>query len=146
MARNRIRGQELKVLAITDGALEEEFQEITDFSIEPEMEGKSQGFLGERGNRKDDIFNGFKFSFGMQIHSSRVFLFINSVIERQKRLVPTRVFNISGIFTMPDGQGSVAATLPDVKWTSMPITVGSRGDYVTIKLSGECDDWIVSVQ
>ena len=134
MARNRIRGQELKVLVVTDGSLEEEFQEITDFSIEPEMEGKSQGFLGELSNRKDDIFNGFKFTLGMQIHSSRLFLFINSVIERQKRLAPLRTFNVSGIFTLPDGQGSVAATIPDVKWTSMPITVGSRGDYVTIKL------------
>ena len=45
------------------------------------------------------------------------------------------VFSVSGIFTFPDGT-QVAETLPNCAFGDVPQTVGSRGDYVTVKLSG----------
>ncbi len=139
MSTQRIKGQEVSVLITRDGALEDTLTDIIDFNVELEMEIKSQGFLGEKTNRKDDIFNGAKFDLTLQLHKQDWFNFSAAIVARAKRETPDVVFNITAVFSFPNGE-TPSRLLPDVKFGAIPINVTSRGDYVKVKLSGECDD------
>lgn len=142
MSSTRIRGQEISVLIVRDGALETTLDNIMSFNMEIETEIKSQGYLGEKTNRKDDIFNGVKGDFELHLHTQDWFTFVDAVVNRAQRNTPDVTFNISGVFNFPNGQ-TPTLLIPDVKWGAIPHTVGSRGDYVKIKLSFEADTYTV---
>lgn len=120
--------------------MEAELTDIQSFNAELQTEIKSQGYLGEKTNRKDEIFNGVKFDFEMHAHSPDFFDFQAAIIDRAKRTTPDVIFNISGIFSFPSGDVR-KLILPDVKFGPMPINVPERGDYVKMKFEGECDDY-----
>ncbi len=141
----RIRGQEVSVLIVRGGELENELTDIMSFNVEVEGEIKTQGFLGEKTNRKDDIFNGIKFDMEMQLHKADFFRFMLAVIRRMKRETPDLVINISSVLSFPSGE-SVSVLIPDAKFGAMPVSIASRGDYVKVKLQGEADDFDPQIQ
>jgi hypothetical protein len=138
-SRNRIRGQEVRVLIVRGGVLENELTDIMSFNLELEGEIKSQGFLGERSNRKDDIYNGVKFDMELQLHSGAGFAFVKAVKARQQRLDPTLIINISCVIELPSG-GFASALIPDARFGPFPFNVAGRPEYMKLKLQGEADD------
>ncbi len=131
----RIRGDEVQVIITRGGVLEATITAIRTFEITDNYTLLSQGYLGEKSERKDFIFTGS--SFNMEAHLSKRdwFTFKKALRAKARRETPTVIFSISGIFTFPDGT-QVAETLPNCAFGDVPQTVGSRGDYVTVKLSG----------
>ncbi len=143
MPSQRIKGQEVAVLITRDGELEDTLTDILSFNTEPELEVKSQGYLGEKTNRKDDIYNGCKFDMELHLHKQVWFSFLASIVARAKRETPDLVINITAVMSFPDGS-TPTVLLPDVKFGPVPHSISSRGDYVKVKLSGECDDFEVT--
>lgn len=140
MPAQRIKGQEVSILIVQDSVLQDTLTDIQNFNGSLELEIKSVGYLGEKSNRKDEIFNGCKFDMSLHLHTQDWFNFQLSIVNRAKRITPDTVFNISGVFSFPNGDTPVML-FPDCHFGEQPLAVNSRGDYVQVKLSGESDDY-----
>ena len=135
---SRIRGQEVQLAIVRDGQLENELVDIQNFNYSVQSETKMQGYLGEPGNRTDDIFNNVKFDLELNIHSSDWGPFIRAVVDRQQRRTPDVVFNISAVMNYANGQQTIV-NIQDAKFGEFPMNVPARGDYVKIKIDGVAD-------
>lgn len=138
----RIKGQEVSILITTDGSLEDTLTDIQNFNLEPEFEVKTQGYLGEKTNRKDEIYNGVKFDFELHLHKQDWFVFQKRIKDRAQRITPDTQFNITGVFSFPNGE-TPTLIIPDAFFNSQPLSISSRGDYVKVKLQGEAEDFDV---
>jgi hypothetical protein len=136
----RIKGQETTILIVQDGALQAELTDVRNFEFELQTEIKSQGYLGEKTNRKDEVYNGVKGSFELHLHSQDIFTFQNAILDRAKRNTPDTVFNISSVLNFPNGE-TPTVLFPDVKFGPIPLNVPERGDYINVKVQFECDDF-----
>jgi hypothetical protein len=135
----RIKGQETSILWTQDSQLQATLTDIQNFNMELEFEIKSQGYLGEKTNRKDEIYNGTKFDMELNIHTQDFFKFRQAIKDRAQRNTPDVQFNITTVLQFPNGQTPVTR-LPDCFFGPNPMTISSRGDYVKIKLTGEVGD------
>lgn len=140
MPQQRIKGQEVSVIIVRDAVVEAELVDIKSMSVELELETKSQGYLGEKTNRKDDIFNGVKGDMEMHLHSQEYFLFTSAIVDRAKRVTPDVVFNISAVLSFPSGE-TPTVLIPDAKFGANPLSISDRGDYVSAKFAFEADDY-----
>lgn len=136
----RIKGQEVAILITTDGNLEDTLTDIQNFNLEAQFEIKSQGYLGEKTNRKDEIYNGCKFDFELHLHKQDWFGFQKKIKDRAQRNTPDTTFNITGVFSFPNGE-TPTLLIPDAHFGAQPLNISSRGDYVKVKLEGEADDF-----
>ncbi len=134
----RIKGQEVSVLLTRDTVLEETLTDVQNFNLTPEYEIKSAGYLGEKTNRKDYIFNGGKFDMELHLHKQDYFKYFVAVLDKAQRNTPDVVFNITGVFSFPNGD-TPTLLLADVVFGPMPLNVSARGDYVKVKIEGECE-------
>lgn len=144
MSDQRIKGQEVAILIVRDSVLEESLDAIQSCNIEGEFEVKSVGYLGEKTNRKDDIFNGVKFDLECHLHNQLYFKFLKALKDRAMRNTPNVIFNISAVLNFPNGDTPVIL-IPDCKFGSNPIAIPARGDYVKVKLQGEASDYEISL-
>lgn len=135
----RIKGQEVSILIIRDGELQETLTDIQNFNAEFEFEVKTQGYLGEKTNRKDFIFNGAKFDMEMNAHSEDIFTLIKAARDKAQRITPDTIFNIAAVFSFPNGDAP-ELLFNDVSFGAMPVNIGARGDYVKHKIQGEVSD------
>jgi hypothetical protein len=142
MSTQRIKGQEVSIIITRAGDLEAELTDIKSCEFTPQFEIKEVGYLGEKSNRHDDIYNGVKGSLELHIHSGDVFDFLQAVKDRAQRKSPDLVFNIAGIFSFPSGE-TRTMTIPDAKFGSMPISTSDRGDYTAVKFEFAADDFSV---
>ena len=139
MTAKRIKGQEIELVITTGGVIEDTLVDIHNFNVEFESEIKSQGYLGEKTNRKDDIYNGTKADFEMHSHSQDWLRFIVAIHDRQKRIRPNLVINVAAVLFYPNGD-EPQIFLPDMKFGPQAVGTASRGDYTNKKIQGECDD------
>lgn len=135
----RLKGQEVSILITNAGELEDTLTDIQNFNMELELETKAMGYLGEKTNRQDSIFNGVKFDFEIHVHTEDVWSFLQSLHDKAQRITPDVVFNITGVFTYPNGD-QPEILLNDVSFGAVPVNIGSRGDYVKFKMQGTCED------
>ncbi len=135
----RIRGQEVSILITRGGALEDTLVNISNFNIEWESEISSQGYLGEKTERKDDIFKGVKGDMELNLHSSDFLKFASAVRDRQKRITPDLVINITAVLFFANGE-TPSILVRNAKFGGMPMNVSARSDYVKFKLDFAADD------
>lgn len=138
----RIRGQEVTILITRDGNLEDTLVAIQNFTLESQFEVKSQGYLGEKTNRKDMIYNGCKFDFELHLTTEDWFTFQQALKDKAQRNTPNTTINITGILAFANGN-TPQFQIPDAQFGPNPLTVPQRGDYVKVKLEGEADDFSV---
>jgi hypothetical protein len=142
MPAQRIKGQEVSILMTRGGELEAELIDIRNFTFEPKLEIKEEGYLGEKTNRHDEIFNGCRGDLELHVHSDDWIRFVQAVIERAKRNTPDVVFNMSAVLFYPNGQTPTLQAV-DVKFSNFPMNASARGEYVTVKMDWACDDFTV---
>lgn len=134
--RLRVRGQETEVRVVKDGVLYDTITKITKFNTELELEVTSQGFLGGLSEEKDEIFNGVKFGFEAQLDGPEWFDMEASILKRAQRLTPDVQFTIVSTLYFPSGETRIIV-IPDAKFGAIPLDVGDRKSYVTVKIDGE---------
>jgi hypothetical protein len=138
----RIKGQEVTVVITDNGVLQTTLVDIQSFEVEAQFEIKSMGYLGEVSNRKDEIYNGCKFTMELHLHTQDWFAFQNDIKNKAQRISPNIIFNITSVLSFPNGQ-TPSLTIPDAHFGPNPISISSRGDYVKVKLEGEAVDFQV---
>jgi hypothetical protein len=79
----------------------------------------------------------------LHLHKQDYFKYFVAMLDKAKRNTPDVIFNITGVFSFPNGETPVLL-LADVVFGEVPLNVTSRGDYVKVKLEGEVED--ISVQ
>lgn len=134
----RIKGQEVAILLTRDNNLEDTLTDIMNFNLEYEYEVKSQGYLGEKGERKDFILKGVKFDLELHVHTQDYIPFAEAVRKKATREAPDVIFNITAVLSFPNGE-TPTYTIPDVVFGPMPLNIGGRGEYVKIKIEGEAE-------
>lgn len=134
----RIKGQETSVIIIRGGVVEDTLTYIMNFNVELQSETKTQGYLGEKNNRTDDIFNQVKFDMELHLSTAAWFDFSKAILDRQQRITPDVQFNITSVLNFPNGDVK-GVILADCKFGAQPMNIASRGDYVKVKLDGMCD-------
>lgn len=139
MPSQRIKGQEVQILYTRGGNLEDTLTDTTDFEYEIDTQLIDKGYLGEKSNRKDDIFNGVSFTGTIHTHTQDWIPYEQAIVARAKRQTPDIVFNISAVLSYPNGQ-TPSVIFPDAHFKPLPHGIRSRGDYLDIKITGACDD------
>ena len=142
MADQRIKGQEVQLIITSGEDLEAELTDVKSCEFTPQFETKEDGFLGEKANRFDDIYNGIKGTITMHFHSGDLFDFIQKIKQRAQRSTPDRIFSITGVFVFPSGDIK-SLTCPDVFFGPVPISTNDRGDFVEAKFEFAGSDFRV---
>ncbi len=140
MAEQRIKGQEVAVIIVRDSVLEDTLDAIQNFNVEGEFEIKTAGYLGEKTNRKDEVFNGVKFDMELHLHNQQWFRFLKAIKDRAQRITPDVIVNITSVLSFPNGD-TPSILIPDAKFGANPLNISARGDFVKVKLQGEASDY-----
>jgi hypothetical protein len=135
----RIKGQEVELLLVTNGQVETSLTDIRSFTVTPRLEVKEEQYLGETSMRFDEIFNGVGFDMELHFENAGVLQFIETVKARAQRRTPGTVVNIKATLNFSSGQRS-RIILQNCFFSDLPIAFAGRGDYGTLSISGNCTD------
>jgi hypothetical protein len=130
----RIKGQETELVLLLNGQPVDSFTDIKSANVSFAMEIKEQGFLGETANRYDSVFNGVSGDLDMEFSTPDVFKVITSLVDKARRRLPGTTVNIKMTFNFPSGRRA-RVVFPSVEFGEIPLGVGGRADYNTLKLS-----------
>ncbi len=136
----RLKGQEIFVAVLVNGAQQISLTDVKNFSITPNFDKVEEGYLGETTNRFDEIFKGCGVELEVHTEDEGVFAFLEAVKDRAQRRTPGTVINIIATLQYPNGQRP-RIVLKDVFFADLPFNVGSRSDYASFKISGSCSDF-----
>lgn len=128
MPDQRIKGQSIEVRIVSGTSVVASLNSISSMSHNTVLEIKEDGFLGEKTNRYDEIFNGYKGDFENQPNDASYHSFEDLVVARATQERPELVFNIIITEIFPNGSSAVITYL-DVKFGNIDGSVGSRPDY-----------------
>jgi hypothetical protein len=135
----RLKGQEVELVMLVDGAPRENlaFAQSLDFTFKTEI--KQEGYLGETTDRYDTIFNGVEGKTKHHFDNPEPFNIVRLVINRARNREPGTVFNLRATLKFPNGQ-KARIVFRDVAFGPLPISVGSRQDYVSFSLDFACSE------
>ena len=128
MADNRVKGQEVQVIIVAGGVVQDQLTAFKSAELSFQTEVLTEGYLGETTDRRDTIFKGVKGSLELVVSSPQIFGLITAIIERARRRTPGLVVNIKMVINFPDGR-RVRILVPDCAFGELPIGFGSRSDY-----------------
>jgi len=143
MGTQRLKGQEVTVIIVTGGVVENEINEIQSMDFEFEQEQLQQGYLGQFSDQFDYVFKGVKGSLDLHIHTGAWFDFLKKITDKAKRITPDTVFNITAVANFAN-EGAKTILFPDVSFGGIGHTIGGRTEYVKIKLPFGTSDAQVS--
>ena len=135
MASNdpRLRGQEVEVRILTNGAIEDSITAVASFEETFKLEKKEDGFLGETSHRYDHIFNGIDGKVEFQINSTAWMTFQNQIKLQAQRKQPGTVINLVRTDYYANGQTAIV-TYRDCKFGPSPTSVAGRNEFVKVSL------------
>lgn len=141
MADQRIKGQEIEIIVLKDGAIQQ-FTDIQSFEFSQETETLEEGYLGEKANRYDEIYKGYTFSLEMHNSSPELFPFLQAIKDRAQRRTPDVMINVKATLNYPNGERS-RVILNDAFFDSSGISFGGRDEYGTTTIPGKGSDYRV---
>ncbi|MFW6087402.1 MAG: hypothetical protein ACODAG_09365 [Myxococcota bacterium] len=137
---SRIKGQETQVIFSGPAGQEEAFTAVQSWEGEIQLEILSEGYIGEKTNRRDEIFNGMRGRCEVHLEDASYFAFAQRVKDRAQRRAPAAgQFNVVTTYTFPDGDRA-RVLHEDVHFGALPTSAGGRGEYVTATIEWECAD------
>ena len=136
MPSYRVRGQEVSVQVVQNGKIVAELTDVKSFDVEFQMDVMKEGYLGEFTDRRDDMFKGISGKIEFHIENNAPFDFINAIVQRSQSRVKGTQFNVQSTINLPNGQVK-RLLVNDIFFSSIPVNVGSRSDYVTYSLPYE---------
>jgi hypothetical protein len=136
MPSYRVRGQEVSVQVVQNGKIVAELNDVKSFDVEFQMDVMTEGYLGEFTDRRDDMFKGISGKIEFHIENNAPFDFINAVVQRSQSRVKGTQFNVQSTVNLPNGQVK-RLLVNDIFFSSIPVNVSGRSDYVTYSLPYE---------
>lgn len=142
MSDQRIKGQEVEVLLLVDGKVQDTITDVRSFEVAAKLEIKEEGYLGEKTNRYDEIFNGVRGRVEFHFENADVFKLLKSIIDRAKRRTPGTQINVKATLNFPNGERP-RVVISNVFFGEIPINFAGRGDYGTLGLEFQAEDLAV---
>jgi hypothetical protein len=136
MPSYRVRGQEVSVQVVQNGKIVAELTDVKSFDVEFQLDVMTEGYLGEFTDRRDDMFKGVSGKIEFHVENNAPFDFINAIVQRSQSRVKGTQFNVQSTINLPNGQVK-RLLVNDIFFSSIPVNVGSRSDYVTYSLPYE---------
>ena len=140
MATQRIKGQETEVSIIADGRVQSQLTDVQSFEFVQETATLEEGYLGEKSNRYDEIYNGFTFSMDLHNSTGGLFDFLATIRDRAQRRTPSVVVNIKTTLNFPSGERK-RVILNDVFFDAGGLNFAGREAYGTSTLSGKGSEY-----
>ncbi len=140
----RIKGQETQIRLIRAGRLERTLTAIKSAVWTPKFDILREAYLGETTDRLDDIYRGSGLELTFHPESPDLITLVTLIRERSSRRTPQANAHINCVFSFafPETNLRPRVTLPDLKFSSIPINIGGRESYIDVRLSAECEDFI----
>lgn len=135
----RIKGLECTLAMSTpDGSNEEFFDDIMEAEIVVEIEILEKAYLGQVGNKYDDVFKGISGSVKFHMETTTYLKFTQTVEDRAARRTPAEgQFNLSFTLNFPNGQ-KARLTAEDCFFGNLPIKIGGQTEYVEGGVDFKC--------
>jgi hypothetical protein len=140
VADQRIKGQEVEVLLIVNGQVQQTITDVRSFEVTPKFDKLEEGYLGETTDRYDEMFKGVRGAMELHFENQDIFNLVQSVLDRARRRTPGTIVNIKATLRFPNGQRP-RVIIQDAFFGDMPINFGSRADYGTLKLDFESSNF-----
>ncbi len=140
----RVRGAEVQVRLTRNGALEKTLTAIKSFSFEAMLEIKQEGYLGESNDRFDDIYKGCSGNLTFHPESQDAWTLIAFIRDRAARrsAQASSHDNVKFVADLPDGTRP-SITVPDLKFSNIPMNASARDAYVEMTLTWNADDFTI---
>ena len=129
----RIKGQEVEIVMLVDGAPRENLTYAKSIDINWQTERTQEGYLGETTDRYDTVFKGVQGSIEFNFDSVEVFNMISMIVDKARRREPGTRFNIKAALNFPNGSKALIV-IQDAEFGELPISFGSRSDYGTFSI------------
>ncbi len=138
----RIRGQEILIRIVAANQLLRTLTAIKSLTWTPKFDILKEGYLGEVTDRRDDIYRGSAIELEFHPESADAFVLIKLLRDRAQRRTAQAAARVNVLFTaqFPNGDRP-KLTVPDVKFSDVPMSMTARDQYVGIRLSGEAEDF-----
>jgi hypothetical protein len=133
-------GRDTTLTVVANGEKQDSITDVKDFEIELQCVTKSEGYLGERTNRKDETYDGVRGKITLHFHNADIFRLLQAITDRAKRRTPGVRINISSTLQFDNGDRPVL-TVSDVYFSSIPVNFSGRTEYGVISLSWEAADY-----
>lgn len=141
MANQRLKGQEIEVSVLVDGAAQV-FTDINGFEMQSVTETKEEGYLNEKTNRYDEFFKGYSGNFKMHNSSGELFKFMAIIKDRAQRRTPFVKINIKATLNFPSGD-KARVILSDAFFDEQGIAVSGRDAYAESTINFKGSDYRV---
>jgi len=142
MALQRIKGQEVEVLLVVDGAVQATLTDIQSFEAMLQFEVLEEGYLGEKNNRYDEVYKGTNGAIEMHNSSPDLFRFFQSIKDRAQRQSPGTVVNVKATMNYPSGERR-RMIFQDIFFDPMGLSFAGRTEYGVTKLDYKCSEYRV---
>lgn len=136
----RIKGQEVEIMYVVNGSPKANITDVRSFEFAVQTEVLKEGYLGEKTDRRDEIFRGIRGRTELHYENGEIFDVIKEITDRAKRQKPGTLINVKATLNFPSGE-RVRALIPDVYFGEIPIGFPGRADYGTVTLDFEASDW-----
>lgn len=140
MADQRIKGQETEIHVTLNGAPQPALSDIKDFEVAAQFEIKREGYLGEKTDRRDEVFTGVRGRMTLHFDSAAVFDFIQAIIDRAQRREPGTKVVLKSALNFPNGQRRLII-VNNPFFGEMPTNFPSRTEYGAITLDFEAENY-----
>lgn len=135
----RIKGQEVEIVTMVDGAPRENFNLCKSVDFTHQTEILQEGYIGETTDRFDTIFKGVRGKLDFHFDSPEPFNIIRIIVDKaRRRNAGTRV-NIKATLNFPSGKRA-RVIFRDVEFGNLPINFGDRSAYGSFSLDFACSD------
>lgn len=126
----RIKGQEVTVTLVSSSGVEQAVADVKSMDIQFDRDILSEGFLGQTTEQKDDIFKGVSGKIEFHSRDESVLDLTQRINDKTKRRLPGETFQVVATLAFPNGVRR-RIIIPDVSFGAIPISIGSREDYVS---------------
>lgn len=139
MASPRIKGQEVEVILIANGQVQDTITTVRNFEVAAQLEILSEGYLGQTTDLKDSISKGVRGKMELHIDNNDIFNLMIAIIDKARRRTPGARINIKTTLNFPNGD-KTRVVIPDAEFGEIPLNFGSRSDYGAVSLEFEASE------
>ena len=134
----RIKGQETTVTVTSALGVEESVADVKSCEITFERDILSEGYLGQKTEKKDAIFKGVTGKITFHVEKRAVLGLVGRINEATKNRVGGEQFEVTTTYEFEDGKMRIICK--EVAFGSIPISSGSRDDFVELSFDFACED------